>query len=178
MWFFAPPKHCDRLPLAADGLVDVLRDVGAADEADSLDVGVVQDGVDGFLVALDHLEHTRGQAGLEEQFGQSHRDRRVALRRLENEGISACQRGPGLPQRDHRREVERGDTGDHAERLADRVDVDTRSGALGELTLEQMRDADGELDDLDAALDVALGVRERSCRVPGKGVRPTLPCWR
>ena len=33
-----------------------------------------------------------------------------------------------------------------------------RACALGELTLEQVGDADGELDDLDAALDVALGV--------------------
>ena len=66
--------------------------------------------------------------------------------------------GPGLPQRDHRREVERGDAGDHAERLADRVDVDAAAGAFGELALEQVRDADRELDDLDAALDVALGV--------------------
>ena len=146
------------LAVGGRGLVDVLRDVGAADEADGLDVGVVQDRVDGFLVALDHLEYARGQAGLQEQFGQPHRHRRVALRRLENERISACQRRARLPQRDHRREVERCDTGDHAERLTDGVDVDAGTGALGELTLEQMRDADAELDDLDAALDVALRV--------------------
>ena len=66
--------------------------------------------------------------------------------------------GTGLPQRDHRGEVERGDARDHAEGLAHRVDVDAGAGALGVLTLEQVRDADGELDDLDAALDVALGV--------------------
>ncbi len=49
-----------RLPLRGGGRVDVLRDVGAADEADGLDVGVGQDGVDGFLVALHHLEHAGG----------------------------------------------------------------------------------------------------------------------
>src|SRR6202012_5212392 len=103
-------------------------------------------------------EYARGQAGLEEQLSQPHRHRRVALRRLENERVSACQRGTRLPQRDHRREVERGDTGDHAERLADGVNVDARTSALGELTLEQMRDADAELDDLDTALNVALTV--------------------
>ena len=32
--------------------------------------------------------------------------------------------------------------------------------ALGVLTLEEVRDADGELDHLDAALDVALGIRD------------------
>ena len=50
--------------------------------------------------------------------------------------------------------------GDHAERLAQRVHVDAGACALGVLTLEEVRDADGELDHLDAALDVALGVRD------------------
>ena len=112
------------LAVRRGGRVDVLRDVGAADEADGLDVGVAQDGVDGFLVALHDLEHAR-RAG---------RPRRTArpgapgptgrAQRLEDERVSACQRRAGLPQRDHRREVERGDARDHAERLADRVDVD------------------------------------------------------
>ena len=68
--------------------------------------------------------------------------------------------GTRLPQRDHRREVERGDARDHAEWLAQRVHVDAGACALGVLTLDQVRDADGELDHLDAALDVALGVRD------------------
>ncbi len=114
--------------------------------------------VDGFLVAVHDLEHARRQAGLEEQLGQPHRHRRVALGGLEDERVAARQRGAGLPQRDHRREVERGDARDHAERLAQRVHVDAGAGALGVLALDQVRDADGELDDLDAALDVALGV--------------------
>ena len=44
------------LAVGRRGRVDVLRDVGAADEADGLDVGVVQDGVDGLLVAVHDLE--------------------------------------------------------------------------------------------------------------------------
>ncbi len=135
--------------------VDVLGDVGAADETYGLDVGVGEDRVDCFLVTLDHLEHPWRQAGLEEQLGQSQRYRGVALGRFEDEGVTAGQRRSGLPQRDHRREVERGDAGDHAEWLADRVDVDAGAGAFGELPLHQMRYAGGELDDLDAALDVS-----------------------
>ena len=38
------------------------------------------------------------------------------------------------------------------------IEVDAGAGALGELALEQMRDAAGELDHFEAALDVALGV--------------------
>ena len=40
---------------------------------------MLEDGVDGFLVAVHHLEHARGQSGFEEQLGQPHRHRRVAL---------------------------------------------------------------------------------------------------
>ena len=46
------------------------------------------------------------------------------------------------------------------ERLAQRVHVDAPAGALGVLTLEQMRDPDRELDHLDAALNIAAGVGE------------------
>ena len=38
------------------------------------------------------------------------------------------------------------------------MDVDAGARALGETALEQVRDADGELNDLDAALDVTEGV--------------------
>ncbi|SKZ27922.1 Uncharacterised protein [Mycobacteroides abscessus subsp. abscessus] len=122
---------------------------------------MVQQCVDGLLVAVHHLEHAVGKTCLREQFGETHRDRRVTLTRLEDEGVAACECRPGLPQRDHGREVERGDARDHAEGLADRVHVDARAGTLGELTLDQMRYADGEFDDLDAALDVTEGVGVR-----------------
>ena len=51
----------------------ILGDVRAANEADRVDVGMGQDRVDRFLVAMHHLEHALGQAGLHEQFGQAHR---------------------------------------------------------------------------------------------------------
>ena len=56
--------------------------------------------------------------------------------------------------------VERRDAGDDAERLAHGIEVDARAGALGEFALQEVRDAAGELDDFEAALDVALGVGE------------------
>ena len=54
--------------------------------------------------------------------------------------------------------VERRDAGDHAERLAHRIDVDAGAGAFGIFALHQMRNAAGEFDHLQSALDVALGV--------------------
>ena len=85
---------------------------------------------------------------------------RVALGRLEDEGVAAGDRRGHLPHRDHGGEVERRDARDHAERLAHGIHVDAGAGAVGELALQQMRRADAELDHLEPALHVALGVGE------------------
>ena len=50
------------------------------------------------------------------------------------------------------------DAGDDAERMAHRIDVDAGAGAFGIFALHQVRDAAGEFDHFQPALDVALGV--------------------
>ena len=62
MWFLAPPSACTRLPLAVPGLVDVLGDRRRADEAHGGDVGVLEQAVDGHLVALHDVEAARRAA--------------------------------------------------------------------------------------------------------------------
>jgi hypothetical protein len=84
--------------------------------------------------------------------------RRIALGRLQDKGVAAGDRHAEHPHRDHRREVERRNACSDAERLAHRVNVDTRAGADRIFPFERLRDAAGELDDLEAALNVALGV--------------------
>ena len=64
------------------------------------------------------------------------------------------------PHRHHHREVERRDAGDDAERLAHRPVVDPGRDLVGVVALEQLRDAARELDDVDAARDLALRVAE------------------
>ncbi len=93
--------------------------------------------------------------------GNAHRHAGIALRRLQDEGVAAGDRRRDLPQRDHRREIERRDAGDHAERLTHRIDVDAGAGAVGEFALHHVRRADADLDHFKAALDVALGVGDR-----------------
>jgi hypothetical protein len=56
-----------------------MGDVGRADEADRLDVGMVEDRVDHLLVAVDDVEDAVGQARFLHQLGEAHRHRRVAL---------------------------------------------------------------------------------------------------
>src|SRR5690606_37809876 len=120
-----------------------------ADEPDGRDVPVVENGIDGFLVAVDDIEDAGGQASLHHQLGEHQRHGRVTLGRLHDEGVAAGDGRGELPQRDHGGEVERGDSGDDPERLAHGVDVYSSPGALGELALHQVWYADGELDHLD-----------------------------
>jgi hypothetical protein len=61
------------LPVRGAAAVDVLRDVGRADEADRLDVGIVEDRVDHLLVAVDDVEDAVGQARFLHQLGEAHR---------------------------------------------------------------------------------------------------------
>ena len=61
------------LAVRGAGLVDVAGDRRGADEADRGDVGVVEQRVDGHLVALHDVEHAVGQPGLLPQLGEQQR---------------------------------------------------------------------------------------------------------
>jgi hypothetical protein len=86
-------------------------------------------------------------------------------------GVAAGDGDAEHPHRDHRREVERGDARADAERLAHRIDIDAGAGALGILALQHMRDAAGEFDHFEAALDVALGVGDHLAMFGAEQVR-------
>ncbi len=159
-WFLAPPSACTRLPCASARLVDVLGDRGGADERDRGHVRVGEQRVDGLLVAVHHVEHAVGQPGLGPQLGHVLRGRGVALGRLEHERVAGGDGHRVHPHRHHRREVERRDPDADPERLAEGEQVDAAGDLVGELALEQRGDAAGELDDLQAALHLARGVRE------------------
>ncbi len=112
------------------------------------------------LAALHNIEYAIGQAGLLEQVGDHQARARIALGGLEHEGIAACQRDREHPHRHHHREVEWRDAGHHAQRLAQVPVVDAAADVVGKVSLEQVRDATGELHHLDAARDFALGIGE------------------
>ena len=129
---------------------------------DRRDVRVVEQRVDRDLVAVDDVEDAVRQPGLARTArAMKLRDARVALGGLEHERVPGGDRHRVHPHRDHDREVERRDPGAHAQRLAERVQVDVGGDLVGELALEQLGDPARVLDDLHPADDLALGVVER-----------------
>ena len=119
---------------------------------------MVEDRVDHFLVAVHDLADALRKACLEKQFSQYIGERRVALARLDDERVPRRDRRATHPQRDHAGEVEGGNPRADANRLAHRIDVDAWAGTLGIFALQDVRDAAAELDDFEAALDIALAV--------------------
>ncbi len=140
--------------------VDVLGDEGGTDEADGLDGGVLEDGVDGFFVAVDYVEDAVGEAGFFEEFSEQDGGTGVALAGLEDEGVAAGESDREHPEGHHRGKVEGRDAGDYAEGLAERPTVDARADLLGVFAFEELGDGGGELDDFEAASDFAFGVGE------------------
>ena len=117
-------------------------------------------GVDRDLVAVHDVEDAVRHARLLQQLGNVDRCRRILLGGLEDEGVPARERGRPHPHGHHGRKVERSDSGNDAERLPDRVDVDTRRRLLRELTLQQLGDSAAVLDHLEPARNLAECVGE------------------
>ena len=141
-------------------LVDVLRNRRGTNEAHGLDRLGIEDGIDGLLAAVHNVENTSGAAGLNEELRQANRHGGVALGGLEHEGIARRQGRAGLPQWNHGRKIERGDSRYHAERLAQRIRIDAGANLRGVLALELVRRTKGKLQHVDAAQHVSLGIRE------------------
>jgi hypothetical protein len=85
---------------------------------------------------MNNVQHAVGQAGLLEQVCEEHRRRRVFLAWLQDECVAARDGVRQHPQRNHGREVERGDAGHNAERLTNGEYVDTGCDLLAEATLQ------------------------------------------
>ena len=151
-----PAHGLDAFPVGRAGLVDIVGDIGRADEADGMDLRMGQDGVDRRLVAVDDVEHAGRRSGLHHQLGQTDRHGRIPLGGLEDEGVADSNGDTEHPHRDHGREVERGDARNHAQRLAHRIDVDAGACAPSVFALQRMRDAAGEFDHFQTALDVTF----------------------
>ena len=155
---------------------DQARRAGLPDEGDRVDALVVEDSLDRLAASVNEVDDARREdLLLVDQLAHPGRGPRVTLGRLQDEGVPA---GDGVgqePERDHRREVERCDRGDHADRLADHLDVEAGRDPLERLALEQVGDRRRGLDGLDPAPDLAVGVGQGLAHVGRDERRDLLP---
>ena len=141
MWFFAPPSACTRLPCAVPVTYTCARDRRRADEAAPRRCRDARGcRSTATLSPCTTLKHAVGQTRprASSSASNSDADGSFSLGFSTNVLPHAIARRQH-PQRHHRREVERRDAGDDAERLADRVHVDAGGGLLAEPALQQVR---------------------------------------
>ena len=153
------PAQClDPLAVRCGPLVYVLRDRRRPDKGNPINIRVLQQSVDRFLVAVQDVEDAVGKARVLPQAGHQDRRRRVPFRGIEDECIVGGDGHRRHPQRHHHREVEWGDPGNHPQRLTERVHVDPGGDLVGVFTLELFDDPAGELGHLKPAANLTLRV--------------------
>ena len=155
---FRAAQGLHALAIGRSTRIDVMANRGGADKADRANIGMIKDRVDSFLVAIHHIHHTVGRAGLGHQTGQHHRRTGITLGWFQNKGVAAGQRHREHPHRHHRREIERGDTGHNANRLAQRIHIHTAGNLRRIFTFQRMRNAAGKFNNLQPAGNLALGI--------------------
>ncbi len=163
------------LAVGRGGPVDVFGHWRRADEADGGDPLVAENGIDRDMVALDDIENAGRETGLRQQFRPFERATRVFLGRLQDEGVAAGDREREHPQRHHRGKIEWRDTRTDAHRLAHRIAVDASADLVVVFTLYQVRDATGELDDFESALDRTIGIVQYLAMLLGDQFRDLGP---
>src|SRR3989344_1689665 len=141
-------------------VVDVSADLGRTHEGHGLDVRMITNQVHRIDAAVDDVEYALGYTGLQRQFDEAHGHEWVLLGRLEDEGVAGGDGHREHPQWDHRREVERGDAGAHAQRLHQGVGVDAVGAVAGQLAPLQVTDGGGVLDHFQAAEHITFGIRQ------------------
>ena len=157
---FCAAQGLHALAVVRTCFVDVIGNRRRAHKADGFHIGVFQQRVHGFFVALHDVEHAVGQTGFFEQFGHEQRGCRIGRAGFEDEGVARRNGDREHPHGHHHGKVERRDACDHAQRLAHRPVVDAGGDLVGEIALEQLWDAGGKFHDVDAARDFALRVGE------------------
>src|SRR5918996_3058574 len=134
-----------------------------------------QKGITRDLVAVYDVEDRLGEPRLDEQFGEEVGRRWVLLRRFEDEGVAARNRHRVHPHGYHGREVERCDPRHDAERLADGEAVYPGRDVLRELSLHEVRDAAREVDHLEPALYLAVGIGGEPSPFAGEDTAQFVP---
>jgi hypothetical protein len=112
------------LAMGSGRRIDMFAHRRRPDEADAAYGRMRQEALGFIAAARDEIQDAVRQAGFLPQFGASHRSHRGHRGRLDHQSIAAGEaQGRHPAHRDHARKIERGDSGEHANRLTvqDRV---------------------------------------------------------
>jgi hypothetical protein len=154
---FGAAGSLDALAVARAGFVDVFGDCCGADEGDGLDEGMGEESVDAFLITVDDVEDTVGDAGFDEKLAEQVGAEGDFLAGFEDERVAADQGDGEHPQGDHHGEIERSDSDADAQGMSDGFSIDSCRD-IGEGLAHEKRGAGaGEFDDFDAALHAGAG---------------------
>jgi hypothetical protein len=175
-------ERLDALPVEGRGAVHVLRHGARADEGDAADERVREQRVDRLLPAVHEVQDAGREARVVDQLEDELLAEGDLLAGLADERVPARDGERHEPQRHHRREVERRDAREDAERLAEARAVDPARDVLEDLALEQRGRARGDLDALDPAPDaparlldrLAVLARDRARELLGVAVEQVL----
>ena len=112
-------------------------------------------------VAMEDIEHAFGQARFAKEFGDAVGDRGVALGRLQDECVPACDGDRIHPEAHHGRKIEGRDTRDHAQGFPDSGEVDAGGDIGREFPFEELGDSANEFDDFKAPRDFSPSIVHR-----------------
>jgi len=113
------------------------------------------------LAAEHDVESARRKAGAGKYLGEAERGRRIALTRLEDNGVAASQRRCALHDGDQHREVKWTDRGDHADGKANLHRVDATRYARAERATVPASDRRQLAQHLDGTIHLGAGIRAR-----------------
>ncbi len=153
------------------GFINILGHRRGANERDAFDVGMAKNRVDGFFLAVDHVDHAGRKLALFQQFKHALHAERYLFRGFEQEGIAGRHRKGQKPQRHHQRKIERRDRRKHAERPAHRHHVDARAGVFQRFALHQRRNADRDFNAFNAAAQTAARFVDSFAMLGGDALR-------
>jgi len=123
-------------------------------------VGVVQQGIDGHFVPVDHVEDSIGKSRLFPEGSDPEWSGRVFFAGLQHDRVASGNGDREEPHGHHDGEVERANNSHNTEGLFQRINVDIGRSVEGEIAFEEVGESARKLDDLLPAVDFTQSVRK------------------
>ena len=168
---FSAAQGLNAFAVARAVFVQAVGNRGGAHKADGFDIGVFDQCINRFFVALHHVEHAVGQARLLEQVGHEQTGAGVERAGLQDKAVTAGNGHWEHPHGHHDGEVKGCDARHHAQGLTQRPVVDAGRDLIGEVAFEQLWNATGKLNNVDAPRNFTLCIGKHFAMLGGDHAR-------